>query len=288
MKKIFWSVVFLGFLSYPLLAQYTSEWTSGNLGQYGWGGSFGYDIDSDGLVEFEVRTAGEFRFYNGDYTIEWAIPFPGYDYVNITHPRDIDGNGILVPLNTDADGSGELIVTGFYISGSTYYGRFRIYDASSHSLEYESPLITGFYGSATQEDIDGDGQDEIIIVRFGSTTSTSYVDVYTYSGGGVNEQNKNYEVLSSIITSPNPTNHEATISFSVSKQESEQPIDITVYDEIGRQVKSLWQNEKCVQGDYRLVWDGTDNNDVSVPSGAYFVHIKKGKESENNQIQIIR
>ncbi|MGB3479391.1 MAG: FlgD immunoglobulin-like domain containing protein [bacterium] len=288
MKKIFCSVLVLGFLFRPLLAQYTSEWTSNNLGQYGWGGSFGYDIDSDGLVEFEVRTAGEFRFYNGNYTIEWAIPFSGYDYVNITHPRDIDGDGILTPLNTDADGSGELIVTGFYISGSTYYGRFRIYDASSHSLEYESPLITGFYGSATQEDIDGDGQDEIIIVRFGSTTTTSYVDVYTYSGGGVNEQNKTYDRLSSIMTTPNPTSHQTIISFSVTKQESEQPIDITIYDEIGRQVKSLWQSEKCVQGDYRLVWDGTDNNDVSVPSGAYFVWIKKREKLETKQIQIIR
>ena len=33
-------------------AQYTAEWTSNNLGQYGWGGAYGYDIDNDGLVEF--------------------------------------------------------------------------------------------------------------------------------------------------------------------------------------------------------------------------------------------
>ncbi|MGB3340232.1 MAG: FlgD immunoglobulin-like domain containing protein [bacterium] len=287
MKKIFLSVVVLGFLSCPLLAQYTSEWTSSNLGQYGWGGSFGYDIDSDGLVEFELRTAGEFRFYNGNYTIAWAIPFPGYDYVNITHPRDIDGNGILVPLNTDADGSGELIVTGFYISGSTYYGRFRVYDAVSHSLEYESPLITGFYGSATQEDIDGDGRDEIIIVRFGNTTAISYVDVYAYTAGA-NEQNQTYHTMSSMKTMPSPMRYETTIAFSITKQDAEQPVDITIYDETGREIRSLWHNEKCIQGDYRLVWDGTDNNDVSVPSGAYFVHIKKGEKSENNQIQIIK
>ncbi len=287
MKKIFWSVVFLGFLSCPLLAQYTSEWTSSNLGQYGWGGSFGYDIDSDGLVEFEVRTAGEFRFYNGDYTIEWTIPFPGYDYVNITHPRDIDGNGILVPLNTDADGSGELIVTGFYISGSTYYGRFRIYDASSHSLEYESPLITGFYGSATQEDINGDGRDEIIIVRFGNTTTVSYIDVYAYTAGA-NEQNQTYRIMSSVKTMPNPMSHETTIAFSIAKQDADWPVDITIYDKTGREIKSLWHDLQCVQGDYSLVWDGTDNDGSPVPCGAYFVHIKKGKESENNQIQIIR
>ena len=76
MKKIILSIIFLLFFCGPLAAQYACEWTSNDLGQYGWGGSFGYDID---------------------------------------------GDGILTPLNTDADGSGELIVTGFYIFGSTYY-----------------------------------------------------------------------------------------------------------------------------------------------------------------------
>lgn len=288
MKKIILSIIFLLFFCGPLAAQYACEWTSNDLGQYGWGGAYGYDIDSDGLVEFEVRTAGQFRFYNGNYTTDWIISFPGYNYVSVVHPRDIDGDGILVPLNTDGDAAGELIVVGYYISGSTYYGRFRVYDASSHSLEYESPLITGFYGSATQEDIDGDGRDEIIIVRFGSSTTTSYVDVYVYSGGGINEQNKTYERLSSIMTTPNPASHQAIISFSVTKLESGQPIDIIIYDEIGREIKLLWRNLQCVQGDYSLVWDGTHNDGSSVPSGTYFVWIKKREKLETRQIQIIR
>jgi hypothetical protein len=287
MKKIFHSVVLLCFLSCPLFAQYSSEWTSSNLGQYGWGGSFGYDIDSDGLVEFEVRSAGEFRFYNGDYTTAWIISFPGYDYVNITHPRDINGDGILVPLNTDGDGAGELIVTGFYISGSTYYGRLRVYDAVSHSLEYESPLITGFYGSATQEDIDGDGRDEIIIVRFGNTTTESYIDVYAYTAGTI-EQGQNYQVISSVKTIPNPMHNETAIVFSITKQDISKPVDITIYDETGREVRTLWHNEKCIEGDYRLIWDALDNKGSPVPSGAYFVHIKKGEGFENNQIQVIK
>lgn len=285
MKKVFWSIVVLSCLFYPLYAQYTAEWTSSNLGQYGWGGAYGYDIDSDGLVEFEVRKDGEFRFYNGNYTIEWTILFPGYDYINITHPRDIDGDGILTPLNTDADGSGELIVTGSYISGSTYYGRIRVYDASNHSLEYESPLITGFYGSATQEDIDGDGRDEIIIVRI--LSSASYVDVYAYTAG-VNELSQTYQKISTTKTIPNPMSYETTIVFSISKQEAGKTVDITIYDEAGRKVKSLWSNTKSVQGDYCLIWDGSDNNNLPVRSGTYFVHIEKLQDVEIKKVQVIK
>ena len=287
MKIIVLISIILCLANYPLFAQYSSDWTSSNLGQYGWGGSFGYDIDTDGLVEFEVRTEGEFRFYNGDYTAEWTIPFLGYTYVNITHPRDIDGDGILVPLNTDGDGAGELIVTGFYISGSTYYGRFRVYDAASHSLEYESPLITGFYGSATQEDINGDGRDEIIIVRYGSSTTTSYVDVYTYTGF-INENNAAYQISSSLTALPNPASMEIAVTFSIAKEESGYPVTVIIYDGLGREIKNLWCTSEVVRGDYRLIWDGLDNNGLAVPTGNYFIQIKKQNKIETQHIQMIR
>jgi hypothetical protein len=273
--------------SYPLFAQYTADWTSNDLGQYGWGGSFGYDIDADNLVEFEVRTSGAFRFYNGDYTIAWSISFPGYDYVNITHPRDIDGNGILVPLNTDGDAAGELIVTGFYLSGTTYYGRFRIYDAASHNLEYESPLITGFYGSATQEDINGDGRDEIIIVHYGSSTTSSYVDVYTYTGS-IEEHDTDHKTYTKIKSIPNPASMETALVFTVTQKESKYPIDIVIYDNTGRAVRSLWKDKKCLPGDCRALWDGMDNNKHPVPAGNYFAAVQTRDRTEKIQIQLIR
>jgi len=268
-------------------AQYTAEWTSPNLGQSGWGAAYAFDIDNDGLVEFETRSSSQFTFYNGNYTVAWNISFPGYDYLNVFRPRDIDGNGILVPLNTDNDGAGELVIAGYYFSGATYYGRFRIYDASSHNQEYESPLITGFYGNGTLEDLDGDGRDEIIIVRFGSSTSESYVVVYAYTTD-VKEQQGSYEIRTKFETFPNPSNNTVTVPFSIYETEASKPLEISIYDQTGRLVKILLESNQAAQGDYRLIWNGTDENGGRVSSGSYFVHILKGGEESVNDIKYIR
>ena len=124
-------------------------------------------------------------------------------------------------------------------------------------------------------------------MRYGSSTTTSYVDVYTYTGS-ISENNGSYQVSSSMRAIPNPTSSETAIIFSVSKQESFDPVDIIIYDQTGREVRTLLHRSRCIQGDYRLIWDGLDNKDLPVAAGNYFVKIKKGNNTETNQVQIIR
>jgi len=268
-----------------LSAQYSVEWTSANLGSYGWGGAYGYDVDSDGLVEFEVRANAQYIFYNGSYNSDWTISFPGYPYVYAVHPRDIDGDGRVIPLNTDADPAGELIVTGYYLSGSTYYGRIRVYDASSHNLEWESPLITGFSGSATEEDIDGDSRCEIIITRY--TSTESYVDVYNCTTD-ISEDNPTYEVASSVKVYPNPTTATAWIPFSVGLEESGWALYVAIYDELGRSVRVLTDTKSAVPGDYRLIWNGRDDNGRELSQGNYFVQVRIGEKVSRQAVSLIR
>jgi hypothetical protein len=282
----------LAFLTIPAIlcfAQYAAEWTSPDLGQSGWGGAYGFDIDGDNLVELETRSSSTFTFYNGNYTVAWSISFPGYDYINIFHPRDIDGNGILVPLNTDNDAAGEVVIAGYYYSNPSYYGRFRVYDAVSHVQEYESPLITGFYGNGTLEDLDGDGRDEIIIVRFGNSTFESHVVVYAYTSGA-EEQKGTYAVESDTRVYPNPATAgvNITIPFEVTADEALAPLKVSVYDASGRLVTTLLENARAARGNYQLIWDGSDNNGAVVGSGAYFVHILKGNKEYANSIKYIR
>ncbi|MEO0184668.1 MAG: FlgD immunoglobulin-like domain containing protein [candidate division WOR-3 bacterium] len=284
MKDILLITVISSGLSF---CQYTAEWTSPNLGQSGWGGAYGFDIDNDGMVEIETRSSSQITFYNGNYTVAWNIPISGYDYLNVLYPRDIDGNGLLVPLNTDNDGAGELVVTCYYFSGSTYYGRFRVYDASTHSMEFESPLITGFYGSGSLEDIDGDGRDEIIINRFGSSTSESYVVVYAYTQK-IDEQKDSYEVHSTFRTFPNPTSNIVYIPFAIEEHETFTPLLVKIYNIAGQLVKTLMKSDNPAPGDYRLIWDGTDDNGSVVSSGTYFVSIIAGQKEYRNEICFIR
>ncbi|MEO0205815.1 MAG: FlgD immunoglobulin-like domain containing protein [candidate division WOR-3 bacterium] len=284
MKDILLITVISSGLSF---CQYTAEWTSPNLGQSGWGGAYGFDIDNDGMVEIETRSSSQITFYNGNYTVAWNIPISGYDYLNVLYPRDIDGNGLLVPLNTDNDGAGELVVTCYYFSGSTYYGRFRVYDASTHSMEFESPLITGFYGSGSLEDIDGDGRDEIIINRFGSSTSESYVVVYAYTQK-IDEQKDSYEVHSTFRTFPNPASNIVYIPFAIEEHETFTPLLVKIYNIAGQLVKTLMKSDNPAPGDYRLIWDGTDDNGSVVSSGTYFVSIIAGQKEYRNEIRFIR
>jgi hypothetical protein len=266
-------------------AQYSVEWTSANLGSYGWGGAYGYDVDNDGLVEFEVRANAQFIFYNGSYSSDWTINFPGYNYVYAVHPRDTDGDGRVIPLNTDADPAGELVVTGYYLSGSTYYGRIRVYDASSHNLEWESPLITGFSGSATEEDIDNDGRCEIIITRY--TSTDSYVDVYNCTTD-IAEDNPKYEVASSVKVYPNPATAIVRIPFSVALKEAGSAMNVSIYDDLGRRVRVLSDERSAVPGDYRLIWDGQDDNGRDASSGNYFVQVRVGDNVSRQTVSLIR
>jgi hypothetical protein len=276
-------------LSHVGFAQYASEWTSPNLGQYGWGGAYGYDIDDDGLVEYFTRQVEHLIFYNGDYVVEWNISFPGYDYVSVIQPRDIDGDGRVVPLNMDNDAAGEILVVGYYYDTGnyTYYGKFRVYDAGTHALEFESSSITGFYGTATLEDIDGDGRDEIIMARYGAS-STSYVDVYAYAGSAVEYQNRQYCQCSSSSTSfPNPSCGEVHIHAAVTPDKPQNLLKVTIYDNTGRKVKTLADIADPFPGDYVFTWDGKDENGSCAPAGQYFVHITTKHKKDIQKIILL-
>jgi hypothetical protein len=289
MMRASYYTFFLLFIIKMAFPQYTSEWTSGNLGQYGWGGAYGYDIDNDGLVEYYIRSANSITFYNGNYTVDWNVSYPGYDYVTVVQPRDIDGDGIIVPLNMDNDGAGEIVIAGYYYNTSnyTYYGRFRVYDATSHIMEFESPEITGFAGTASLEDIDGDGRDELIVSRYGSSTSSSYVDVYAYVNSATTGQSVKQYDKTPIHCTPNPARQKIMIPFTVTEQEVTKPLRVCIYDASGRIIKTLLTLSKPSKGSYNLMWDGTDNNGKSVASGNYFIVLEKGNSVSKTHIGML-
>ena len=78
---------------------------------------------------------------------------------------------------------------------------------------------------------------------------------------------------------PNPFNPKTTIDFSLQQNTN---ISITIFDILGNQVKTLAKS-MIQAGDHSIVWDGTNENNQSVPTGVYFCQM-----TGNNYKQTIK
>jgi len=83
---------------------------------------------------------------------------------------------------------------------------------------------------------------------------------------------------------PNPFNPSTEISFAIPIQSD---IELSVYDMLGRQVKSL-ANGRLDAGYHKVAWDGTDNSGHSVSSGIYFYSLKAGDFSQNRKMIMLK
>ncbi|HPN35449.1 MAG TPA: T9SS type A sorting domain-containing protein [bacterium] len=71
---------------------------------------------------------------------------------------------------------------------------------------------------------------------------------------------------------PNPFNPTTTIRYSLPQAET---VQLTIYNMLGQKVKDL-VNVKQQAGNYSIVWDATDRNGITVPTGVYFYRIEAG------------
>lgn len=260
------------------LAQYTREWQSGNLGYNCWGASYGYDVDGDGIPNMWIRSSGQIVIYK-NYSVYWTISFPGYDYPYLVTPRDIDGDGIIKPVNTDGDAAGEVVATAYRISGSDYYGRIRVYDASTKQLEWESVEIAGFVGSATVDDVDGDGKHEIIITRYNYSGNWGYVEVYGYTGQGVGGDSR-YVLRRQVVATPSVASGEVRFTLAGGGRTR-----LVVYDGTGRLVREML-NAEVPAGEYNLKWNGCDESGTRLSAGVYLYRLETEDGTESGRVTL--
>jgi len=80
---------------------------------------------------------------------------------------------------------------------------------------------------------------------------------------------------------PNPFNPSTTINFEVPKAAQ---VTMKVYDTLGREVRTLFDG-RLAAGTHNKVWDGKDNDGVSIGSGVYFVKMTTdGFESAKHMV----
>ena len=84
---------------------------------------------------------------------------------------------------------------------------------------------------------------------------------------------------------PNPFNPSTTISFYLPIRDK---ISLKVYDVLGREVRTLINNEQRESGTGRIVWDGRDNLGKAASSGTYFYTLKFGNFDKTNKMLLLK
>ena len=72
---------------------------------------------------------------------------------------------------------------------------------------------------------------------------------------------------------PNPFNPTTTIKFQLPKQER---VVLEIYNTLGEKVKTLFNDVKDA-GYYQAIWNGTNNNNITVSTGVYIYRLSAGQ-----------
>jgi hypothetical protein len=83
---------------------------------------------------------------------------------------------------------------------------------------------------------------------------------------------------------PNPFNPETSIQYNL-HQDSQ--VTITVYDLLGRQVKTLVDNQQAA-GSYNTIWNGTDSAGAKAASGVYIVRMETKGVTQIQKVMLIK
>ena len=84
---------------------------------------------------------------------------------------------------------------------------------------------------------------------------------------------------------PNPFNSETTFYFKLTKHDQ---VCLTVYDILGKRIKVLMDRSQGNKNEIALKWDGTDDNLIKVPSGAYFVVMSTDDKKYVYQVLLLK
>ena len=86
---------------------------------------------------------------------------------------------------------------------------------------------------------------------------------------------------------PNPFNPSTTISYSIPEGQSEVAVKLTVFNLRGQLVKTLVQSHQTA-GQYRVQWDGINENSQRVTSGVYLYRLQAGNFTQTRKMVILK
>ena len=85
--------------------------------------------------------------------------------------------------------------------------------------------------------------------------------------------------------SPQPFNPQTRLRFVVP---AAGPVSITIYDVLGREIRTLVEEHNMPSGIYFYTWDGEDKHGIGVGTGVYFCRLNAGGQSAVRKLVLIR
>jgi hypothetical protein len=135
------------------------------------------------------------------------------------------------------------------------------YNCSTHVF-WEDTLPTGFIQAVQGADLNNNGFLEL--VHSGNGVYITYATDITPS---VDDELEMLAGFSLYQNFPNPFNSQTEINFKINEAGIMQ---ISIYNILGEEVRLL-EKKEFLPGNYRVVWDGNDNNGENLPSGPYII-----------------
>lgn len=227
------------------------------------------DIDGNGKPEFFVGTSdlGYYQIHqfettgNNQYTEVTNIIILGAEFFGLAQGYAYD---------VDVDGRDELVLAfsnAFIVLKASYPGQFEIFYAQKKSID---PVPHKFEGVNFLY-LDNHIRPLLFLSVWGY--SQTFPQVFTkiylptfftnirYDKPAVPEK----EILD---VYPNPLNSQTNILFDIEKSG---PISFILYDNLGKEVRTLIRNHRYNPGRYQIKWDGKNNDGKEVSSGIYYL-----------------
>jgi hypothetical protein len=265
------------------------------------------------LISFQICLPAQ------QFQLEWQFDSP----TNLIYVGDIDGDNVgefcmtildttvfydALTHNIDFTVLGYGVLANYFISYSDYihldYNQngvkdyyFRkndniyLVDPSTLKIIFQFSQCSGCEAYPTIiADFDNDGIVELIIEEIHYYPNSVYVYThYNYSTGvpitsvgePANFKLTEFELYNNF---PNPFNPSTTIRYSITSPEK---VSIRIYDISGQLVKDF-NKEHNRAGQFEIIWDGKNNFNEKVSSGAYFYQIVAGNNVEAKKMIMLK
>jgi len=260
-----------------------SAWTEVGLSSFEFWGNGVADLDGDGDDEIVLGGAPPDKVLVLDYKGTGSI---------------LDGNN----YSTEVYDVGEPVIIGF-----DYY--------DSLGVTWVDTTFGGFIAKMDRGDLNGNGKDNLVLAYQSVNDSVTHA-YFDWDGSAFIEDSSkasielnmnaiNIRVIEGTTTGikvldlniitpndyvlkqnyPNPFNPTTNIQFSLPVNKK---ISLIVYDMLGREVKTLIDNQEFAKGSYEATWDGTNNANQKAATGNYIYTLKFGNFSKSVKMTLLK